>query len=127
MYSIFRQKCPHCHEGDLFVNRNPYILKEIWDMPYKCSVCGQLYQLEPSFFYGSMYVNYGLTVGLSLAVFGAMYGLGSDWSLESYLVGIIGSIVLAAPITFRLGRTIWINMFVSYDSKAGNQTDSFSQ
>jgi uncharacterized protein (DUF983 family) len=127
LYAILGQKCPHCHEGNLFINRNPYVLNKIWEMPNSCSVCGQIYQLEPSFFYGAMYVNYGLTVAIGVAVFVGMSLLGDEWSLEAYLIGIIGSIILAAPITFRLGRAIWINMFISYDPKAIDQADSRTQ
>lgn len=74
-----------------------------------------------------MYVNYGLTVAIGVAVFVGMSLLGDEWSLEAYLIGIIGSIILAAPITFRLGRAIWINMFISYDPKAIDQADSRTQ
>jgi uncharacterized protein (DUF983 family) len=79
-----------------------------------CSNCGQHYQIEPSFFYGAMYVNYGITVGIAITVFVAMYVLGSDWQMLHYIIAIIGSLILSAPITFRLGRMIWINLFIGY-------------
>lgn len=115
LYSIFKQKCPKCHEGELFVKQNPYVLNKIWDMHDSCKHCGQHYQLEPSFFYGAMYVNYGITVAIAIGVFIAMYVLEKEWKMIDYIFGIIGALILSAPITFRLGRMIWINMFVSYD------------
>ncbi|MDP4933723.1 MAG: DUF983 domain-containing protein [Salibacteraceae bacterium] len=118
LYSIFNQTCPHCHEGDLFVERNPYKLNKIFQMPHECDKCGQMYELEPSFFYGAMYVNYGITVAICVAVFVAMTVLGSGWELHDYVIGIIGALIVTAPYTFRLGRAIWINMFVSYDKHA---------
>lgn len=118
LYSILHQKCPRCHEGELFEERNPYKLKKIFDMPERCEKCNQLYQLEPSFFYGAMYVNYGLTVAIAVAVFVAMTVLGSDWELHHYLIGIILGIFMLSPLTFRLGRSIWINFFIKYDPKA---------
>lgn len=118
LYSILYQKCPRCHEGELFDERNPYKLKKIFDMPERCEKCNQLYQLEPSFFYGAMYVNYGLTVAIAVAVFVAMIVLGSGWELHHYLIGIILGIFILAPLTFRLGRAIWINFFIKYDPDA---------
>ena len=118
LYSILFQKCPRCHEGELFEEYNPYKLNRIFDMPERCPKCDQLYQLEPSFFYGAMYVNYGLTVAISVAVFVAMYVLGSPWEMHEYLIGIIGSILILSPLTFRLGRSIWINFFIKYDPNA---------
>ena len=79
-----------------------------------CSECGQHYQLEPSFYYGAMYVNYGITVAIAVSVFVAMYVLQYEWEFMHYITAIIGAIILSAPITFRLGRMIWINMFIGY-------------
>lgn len=90
-------------------------------MPDKCPNCGQVYQLEPSFFYGAMYVNYGLAVAICVSVFVAMSVLGSNWELHEYVIGIIASLLVLTPVTFRLGRTIWINMFVKYEEQASKK------
>lgn len=118
MYGILFQKCPRCHEGELFVEKNPYKLKHIFEMPERCPECGQSYHLEPSFYYGAMYVNYALTVAIGVAVFIAMLVLGGNWKLHEYLIGITAALFVSAPYTFRLGRSIWINMFVKYDPNA---------
>jgi uncharacterized protein (DUF983 family) len=98
----------------MFVRNNPYVLNKIWTMHDACSKCGQHYQLEPSFYYGAMYVNYGITVAIAVSVFVAMYGLGNEWEFMHYILAIISAIILSAPLTFRLGRMVWINMFVGY-------------
>ena len=115
LYSILGQKCPKCHQGEFFDEKNPYKLNKIFNMPEKCEHCGQVYSLEPSFFYGAMYINYGLTVGIGVAVYIAMRVLGGEWPLHEYLIGIIAAIIVLAPLTFRLGRSIWINFFIKYD------------
>lgn len=93
-------------------------------MPERCPHCDQLYQLEPSFFYGAMYVNYGLTVAIAVAVFVAMTVLGSGWELHHYLIGIIAGIFVLSPLTFRLGRSIWINFFIKYDPKKAEEASN---
>lgn len=83
-------------------------------MPEQCPVCGQPFQLEPSFYYGSMYVSYGYTVAIFVAVFILGYGvLGLGiWSV----VGILATVLLAlGPILFRLSRSTWIHLFVRYE------------
>lgn len=117
LYSILFMKCPRCHEGELFSDKNPLRVKTMFDMPTHCSHCGQKYQLETSFFYGAMYVNYGITVAISLAVYAAMSLISSDWELHHYIIGIIGALALSVPFTFRLGRSVWINMFVKYEKR----------
>lgn len=115
LYSILFQKCPRCHQGELFEERNPYRIGKLFDMPHQCAKCGQIYQLEPSFFYGAMYVNYGLTVAIAIGIYVAMWTVRVSWELNDYLIGIITGIIALAPLTFRLGRAIWINMFIKYD------------
>lgn len=133
LYSILFQKCPRCHEGKLFTDSNPYHLKRIFDMPHNCEKCDQVYNLEPSFYYGSMYVNYALTIAIGVAVFVAMSVLnGGFLDAQYYVIGVIVMLLITAPYTFRLGRSIWINMFVKYDpealqKKSENQTVSRTQ
>lgn len=73
--------------------------------------------MEPSFFFGAMYVNYALAVALFVAVFiicKVFIGLSI---LHSFIAIIVVSLLLT-PITLRLSRIIWINIFVSYDKNA---------
>lgn len=69
--------------------------------------------MEPSFFYGAMYISYGITVALSVIIFiisNVFIGLNP---FQSFL-SIIGVLVILTPINMRLSRVIWINMFVKY-------------
>ena len=75
LYSIFNNKCPRCQEGNFFENNNPYNLKKVMKMNEHCPICDLKYQIEPSFFYGAMYVSYGLTVGISIITFLILYSL----------------------------------------------------
>lgn len=112
-YSILKLKCPRCHEGDLFLTRNPYSYRNIDAMPDRCPVCDQKYWPEPGFYYGAMYVSYGLTIALSIFVFVTMIVL---WHFDViWYLGInAATIILLFPPIFRVSRAIWFNMFVSY-------------
>ncbi len=115
--SILTGTCPKCQEERMYVDRNPYNLPKLLTMNETCSHCGLQYQLEPSFFYGAMYVNYGLTVAVGVAAFIiSKVFIGLD-ILESF-IAIILALVILMPINSRLARNIYINMFVSYDKDA---------
>ncbi len=70
-----------------------------------------------------MYVSYGYTVAIFVAVFTIAYGfLGLGiWSV----VGILALVLIAlGPILFRLSRATWIHMFVRYEPEKRDQSES---
>ncbi|QSS97702.1 DUF983 domain-containing protein [Psychroflexus sp. ALD_RP9] len=114
LYSIFTGTCPVCHEESMYKESNPYKLKTIYDMHERCSNCDTKYKIEPSFFYGAMYVSYGLGVAFAVATFIiAHFFIGL--SLLSSFVSIIVVLVLLMPVIMRLSRNIWINFFFNYN------------
>ncbi len=113
LYSILFNKCPKCHEGDFLKERNIFKFHKVFDMHEKCTKCGLKYMMEPSFFYGAMYVNYSLTVGLSIITFGIASMLFNLSLIESF-IPIVVVLVLTAPLTLRFSRIIWINFFIKY-------------
>ena len=78
--------------------------------------------LEPSFFYGAMYVNYAITVGLSILVF-LISKLIFEGSLLHSFIAIIFSLLLLTPVNLRLSRIIWIHLFVQYEKKHVSEND----
>ena len=114
LYSILTGSCPKCHEESMFKNKNPYILSEALSMHETCSHCGTRYKIEPSFFYGAMYVSYGVGVAFAVAAFVISYVF-LHASINIVFVSIIGTLIVFMPIIMRLSRNIWINIFMSYD------------
>ena len=115
LYSSIHNKCPRCQEGDFFVNNKAFKLKNNLKIYENCPNCGLKYMLEPSFFYGAMYVSYALTVAMAVAIFVVCYLLGIGL-LKSFVV-IIVALILFMPFTMRISRLLYINMFVSYEEK----------
>ncbi len=121
LFSIFASKCPRCHEGEVFKEKNPYKLGHIFDMHVQCSVCGQRYEIERGFFYGSMYVNYALAIALSVAVFVALEVL-YPVDFKVYLIVNASLLLLLTPIVARIGRLLWMNLFIHYsEHPSGNE------
>jgi uncharacterized protein (DUF983 family) len=98
----------------MYLNKNPFKLTSTLKMHEKCSYCGLTYQIEPSFFYGAMYVSYGLNVAIGIATFLISY-LIFHTSLKIAFVAIIVALILLFPYVLRWARNIYINMFVTFD------------
>ena len=114
LYSILTGTCPKCQNESMYVDKNPYNLSRIFKMHERCSHCEQKYKIEPSFFYGAMYVSYGVGIVFGVAAFIISYiFLGTN--LKIAFIAIIATLVIFMPVIMRLSRNIWINMFVDYD------------
>jgi len=114
LYGIITGVCPKCHEECMYTNKNPYAVSQLLSMHERCSHCNTKYKIEPSFFYGSMYVSYGVGIAFAVAAFVISFLL-LEKSLNVSLVAIVASQVLFYPIIVRLSRNIWINLFINYD------------
>ncbi len=114
--SILKGSCPKCQEESMYRNSNPYNLSETLKMNTKCSHCGTHYKIEPSFFYGAMYVSYPVGIAFATAAFVISY-LFIGTSLITAFIAIMITMILFLPVILRLSRNIWINLFMSYDKK----------
>ncbi|WP_422083458.1 DUF983 domain-containing protein [Ulvibacterium sp.] len=119
LYSILTGCCPRCHQESMYVDKNPYRMGNLFKMHERCSNCGLKYKMEPSFFYGAMYVSYAVGVAFAVAAFVISY-LFIGLSLLNAFIAIVGTLVLFLPVIIRLSRNIWINFFVKYDAEAVN-------
>lgn len=112
-HSLFANKCPRCLKGNFFIYNNPYKLKHFSEMNKKCPVCNESFERETGFYYGSMYINYGITVILGLSWFLLLY-LFFGFNALGFLISYSILLVLLMPIVYRSGRLLWINIFVKY-------------
>lgn len=112
--SILTGSCPRCNEESMYKDKNMYNPSYTIKMNEKCSHCGLHYQLEPSFFYGSMYVSYAVGIAFGVAAFIIFYFF-LKTNLKTAFIGICSTLVLFMPVIMRLSRNIWINFFVSFD------------
>lgn len=117
IHSILTGSCPVCQEENMYRDKNPYNLRNAFKMHERCSHCGTKYKIEPSFFFGAMYVSYGLGVAVSVAAFIISYFFLNLGILECFFV-IMGSLIILFPLILRVSRNIWINFFLHYDKTA---------
>jgi hypothetical protein len=118
LFSIFKFKCAHCHEGEFFVDRNPYNLARVGDLLECCPVCHRKYTPEPGFFFGAMYVSYALGVALFVTIYVAIAVLYPEAPIWLYISSILGSLFLFGPYLYALSKSIWANLFFNYKGVA---------
>lgn len=116
-YGILANKCPRCHEGEVFPNKNPYNLKEMMKVNERCDKCEQSFEPEPNFFYGAMYISYMYTT----AIFMFSFVLGRyilELSATGTVILAVGLLLAFAPYVFRLSRSTWLHINVKYRKDA---------
>lgn len=112
-------RCPRCREGKLFKHPVSANLKKNMIMNEACPVCGQPTEIEVGFYYGTSYVSYAITVGLSvasLAIWALTIGISINDNRFFYWMGTNAVLlILLQPWLMRLSRSFWISWFVRFD------------
>ncbi|MFS4468532.1 DUF983 domain-containing protein [Maribacter sp. 2210JD10-5] len=117
LYSILTGSCPKCHQESMYVNKNPYKPGHLFKMNERCGHCDTKYKIEPSFFYGAMYVSYAVGIAFAVAAF-VIARLLFGASLIITFIAIVATMVLFMPVIIRLSRNIWINLFFKYEPES---------
>jgi hypothetical protein len=79
--------------------------------------------IEPSFFYGAMFVGYAITVATCVSVFIIASVIFNLELLEAF-TAILLVIFFIIPLNLRLSRILWINMFIAFDKNANKKATS---
>ncbi|MEN8790064.1 MAG: DUF983 domain-containing protein [Flavobacteriaceae bacterium] len=118
LYSILTGSCPRCHGESMYKYSNPYNLSGLFKMHERCSHCGTKYKIEPSFFFGAMYVSYAVGIAFAVATFVITYSL-LGFTLLNTFIAIAAILFVFLPVIIRLSRNIWVNFFIKYTSETG--------
>lgn len=114
IYSIFTGKCPVCHSGNMYKYKKAYSISQSLKMHEHCSHCKTKFKIEPSFFYGAMYVSYAVGIAVAVGAFTITYGM-IGLGLKASFVAIVTTLIVLSPLITRVSRNIWINFFFSFD------------
>lgn len=125
LYSVLNIKCPRCHEGNMFPKGTLYSRK-FADMNEKCSCCGLHFEPEPGYYYGAMFVSYGFSTAIFIAVWIGLGFFVEEVTMTMMIIALVLAVVLLLPINFRLSRSLWINFFIRYKGPC-DPTDSQSK
>ncbi|HUH73513.1 MAG TPA: hypothetical protein VLZ75_03805 [Chitinophagales bacterium] len=105
---LLQSKCPTCGQGDMFKDPNPYNIYNFDKMNRYCSNCNMDFENETGFYFGAMYVSYGLCVGMSVmnfAIYALIFGFGR---IHIYLIANSIMLLVLWPFIFRLSRVMYL-------------------
>lgn len=132
LLSLLSSKCTRCRRGDMFQVKNPYKLKTTMKMNEVCPVCGQLFDMEPGFYYGTNLISYTSSVLICVATF-VLWWFTIGFSFHDtrfFWWMVINACLLVAlqPPLMRISRTIWLSFFVRYSPtwKEGDIVQQYS-
>ena len=110
--SILGQLCPRCRTGKIF---RPNVhwgadWGAYWGFPKMndcCPVCNLLFNREPGYFLGAMYISYALGLAL-VAALGAILWLQTGWGFTKVVLSALVIFLPFAPMLTFLSRVLWI-------------------
>jgi uncharacterized protein (DUF983 family) len=111
--SILHIHCPSCREGKMFEGSAYAFKMSAFDMNKFCPKCKQNLEPEPGFYFGSMFISYGLTGWFS--IFFVMF---FHWWLKMGLYTSFGLLIVFLAInfvwTYRFSRGLWAHIVIKY-------------
>lgn len=102
--------CPRCHQGKLF-SSSALNITGFADMPAQCPVCGQAFEPEPGFYFGSMYITFAFNVATVLVIGVLLYYLFNNPDTWVYVVVVTVVTILLTPIILRYSRALMLYLF----------------
>ena len=118
--SMLTLRCPKCRKGPLFQSGQISKPGSLFSMHSACPHCKQSFEPEPGFYFGAMFVSYGINTALFITAWVALLIIYPNYSLGLLLGILVAVVLLSLPFSFRLSRSIWLALFVQFDPSARN-------
>jgi hypothetical protein len=109
LLNILGEKCPKCGKGHVFEKK-----KHVFQFPVmkkNCEVCDYLFDREPGYFLGAMYLSYALAVLQGIITFLVFYFFFPSVPVLYVAFSIVGVIFLFSMKNFKLSRVMYIHIF----------------
>jgi uncharacterized protein (DUF983 family) len=100
VWALVRKRCPRCCQGKIY--------QAGMRMHTRCPVCDLLFDREPGYFMGSLYISYAISCAVLLTGMFVGHLLAPNLDL-GWLVLILGVLYLPfVPLVTRYARVLWI-------------------
>ncbi|MBX3102021.1 MAG: DUF983 domain-containing protein [Bacteroidetes bacterium] len=121
LQGIAGAQCPKCRHERMFSHK-AYDLRNFLRMPERCPHCGFRFEVEPGFWWGSMYITYAFNVAILVAglICYFMFAL-PVWTV---VLGIFFMALILLPVLVRLSRVLLLYLFgqVAFDPRRHDNT-----
>ncbi len=121
--ALLALRCPRCHQGRLFTT-SAFNLSQFANMPAQCPVCGQAFEPEPGFYFGSMYITFAFNVATVVVLGVLIYYLFGNPDTWVYVTAVTAFTILLTPVMLRYSRALMLYLFggTGYNPKYGRHT-----
>ncbi len=108
---IWTYSCPKCRMSKMF--KEPFMVMKPLDMNDRCTNCNQSFEPEPGFYFGAMFLSYGIAclVYLPLALLLVFY---FDWTINSMLAFVFFLYFAFFFKLLRISRSLWAHLMIKY-------------
>lgn len=107
--NTIQEKCPNCGIGNVF--DKPKKTFSIPETKKQCNHCQLIFDREPGFFIGAMYVSYGLAVFQAILTFLIMNSVFPNAEVQWQLIAITVVLVGFSFKNYKWARIIYIRIF----------------
>jgi len=108
---MLEQRCPRCRLGRMF---HRSIFRGWPKMHLRCPVCDLLFDREPGYFLGAMYISYSVGLGMVTAFSLAVWAV-TAWGLTKAVIAAVVLFLPLAPAITLLSRVLWIYLDQAVD------------
>jgi uncharacterized protein (DUF983 family) len=112
--AIFRQRCPRCRQGRIFVHS---IFRGFPRMCQRCPICDLKFQREEGYFLGAMYISFGLALVIIALIAALLWAITGWWITKDVIWAVVLFLPLAPSISL-LARVLWIYLDQTFDPEA---------
>jgi uncharacterized protein (DUF983 family) len=98
--ALIRMRCPRCCEGRIYLRG--------MQMNASCPVCGLVFEREPGYFMGALYVSYALAIIFLVSTMWILAGFLPDVDLGWIVLICTACFIPFVPMVTRYARVIWI-------------------
>lgn len=96
-----RLRCPCCGYGHIF--------KSAFRMNERCSACDERFEREPGQWFGAIYINLGLTLGLAVIGYSLTQAFASLTTIQHVTIWTLAAAL--GPFAFyRLSKGLWVSL-----------------
>jgi len=112
--AMWNYKCPRCRQGDLFVK--PFTFSKPLAMNHSCQHCNLLFEPEPGYYYGAMFLSY-IVFSLFMLPFALLLNFYFKLSVNMTMLVVILVSAIGFFRILRGARSLWIHIMVRYKAE----------
>ncbi len=119
--SLFKEKCPRCRKGNIFINRNILPLKDCLKTVDYCVICKQKIKIEHNYGQGMNFVFIFVIYLFNLLWYWPVIGLSfRDDSIYYYIALSTIMVLVLQPWLMRFSRVLFLYLVIQFDKSFTN-------